>query len=274
MVGAPAQGMAPEVGAALRAVGAGCAEVMRVYRGAFEAREKGDGSPVTDADIGSDRAIREALAGSGHPVLSEEGGGPGGVGEALWVVDPLDGTSDFVDRTGEFTVMVALVRGGAPVIGVIGWPAGGETYAAQAGLGAYRMRGGAWERIRASAASDLSACRAVGSRHHMSGPDMEFIGSLGMAGFEAVGSSLKAARIASGGAEAYITTTDRMREWDTAASCCIVGEAGGRMTDMSGGPLEYGGTGARHPGGILATNGPIHDRIVSAFRGARAPGIR
>lgn len=265
----PIPGRMPELDSAMRAAREAGSAVMEVYGGEFEVRTKEDDSPITEADLRSNGAIRGVLGGGPHPVLSEEDpDDPARLGAgAVWVVDPLDGTSDFVDRTGEFTVMIALVRGGVPVLGVIAWPAGGEFFAAQKGMGAFRFSGGRWSRISVTDVSDLRECRAVGSRHHLSERERGFIGRLGITSFVSIGSSLKVAKISSGEAEAYITTTDRMKEWDTAASHCIIGEAGGRMTDMLGNELVYNRRDVFHRNGILATNGRVHGRIVDEFAG-------
>lgn len=247
--------------------------VMEVYSHDFEARTKSDGSPVTEADIRSNRVIKDVLGGSGHPVLSEEGEGEGGIPAAepyLWIVDPLDGTADFVKRTGEFTVMIALVEVDSPVIGVIYRPTEDVMYVAQRGAGAFRRSGGGWERIRVSGEAELRNCRAVGSRNHLSDLEKRLISAMRLKEFTSVGSSLKVGRISSGEAELYVTTTDRMKVWDTCASCCIITEAGGRMTDSLGGGLVYnrGGNGSvGHPNGIVASNGgPVHDAVIEHVR--------
>ena len=275
---APAESSA--MGAALRAAKLAGDAVMGVYaEGDPEVETKDDGSPVTAADRASNAAIKAALAVTGRRILSEEGGdaGAGEEGEYTWVVDPLDGTADFVDRTGEFTVMIALVHGGRPVLGVVNWPAGGIVYAAEAGCGAFLRRAAKpwepvaapWERMTATtgkSASDPATCRVLGSRHHASDRERKLAGRLGIRKIAGVGSSLKACMIGAGEADACFTYTDKMREWDTAASDCIVSEAGGKMTDMRGAGLEYWcdmAEGTSHRNGVLVTNGTaLHERIL------------
>ena len=123
-----------------------------------------------------------------------------------------------------------------------------------------------WQKITVSGISNLAECRAVGSRHHLTEREKKFIKMLGIKRFTSVGSSLKVGRISSGDAEAYITTTNQMKEWDTAASHCIINEAGGKMTDMAGNTITYNNNIPRHKNGILATNGLIHDSILSEFK--------
>lgn len=258
---------------AVRAAVLGGRTVMDEYGGDIRYDTKSDDSPVTAADLSSNDAVKSVLAGTGLPILSEEDADISGraAAPAVWIVDPLDGTSDFVDRTGEFTVMVALVSGGVPVLGVINQPAAGVTYAAERGGGAWRSDGGRWTRMRVDPAP-LADCTAVVSRHHLAAEESRFLESLGLGGIRTLGSSLKVARICEGGAHLYATFTDRMKEWDTAASCCIIHEAGGRMTDMSGRPLEYNRPDVFHRRGILATNGTIHDHVVSRYVATLGPG--
>lgn len=275
MPAAPA-GMSGDAVAAVAAAAAAGRAVMGVYATDFESHAKEDGSPLTGADLASHRVIAGLLARTGRPVLSEEGsrGWPAGGGRraAVWIVDPLDGTADFVGRTGEFTVMIALVgAGGRPTVGVINCPAAAEgrgvMYAAQSGSGAFRQKaGGAWERVGVSRAADMGCATAVVSRSHLTGREEGLLDALGVGRREAVGSSLKACRIAEGAADVYLTYTDRMHVWDTAASECILAEAGGIMTGMDGRALRYGGPGTRHPNGVLATNGLLHGRVLRQGR--------
>lgn len=268
----PPAGTSGSVAAALEAALRAGGAVMDIYATDFASRAKEDGSPLTEADLASDRIIAGMLSETGIPVLSEEGEAQAGgkAQERSWIVDPLDGTADFVGRTGEFTVMIALVEGGRPVAAAINCPAagGGIVYAAESGRGAFRLRagGGAWERISASGTGGLRGATAVVSRNHLTGRERGMLDSLGIARREGVGSSLKACRIAEGSADVYLTYTDRMHVWDTAASECILAEAGGAMTDMEGAPLRYGGPGTRHRNGILATNGLLHGAVLRQAR--------
>lgn len=265
-------GKAPELDIALRAAVRAGKAVLDIYRrsAAGEAGEKEDGSPITEADLASHHILTGELGRTGHAILSEEedpagrtGGADRSKSDTVWIIDPLDGTADFVDRTGEFTIMVALVRKKTPVVGVILWPLASTAFVAQRGLGAFRYSAGGWERISVTGITALPECRAVGSRHHLTGGEKAFIARLGVSSFTSIGSSLKACMVSAGEAEAYITTTDKMKEWDTAASHCIVTEAGGRMTDVRGEELTYNNRDVRHLHGILATNGAVHERIVN-----------
>lgn len=261
----PVENASPYTDAAIRAAQAGGEAIMDVYGSVRSYQTKDDDSPVTEADLRSNDAIKSVLSGTGLPILSEEDTDSGErlAAETVWIVDPLDGTSDFIDRTGEFTVMVALVTGGRPVVGVIGWPAGDTLYVAQAGDGSWMRDAAGWARMEVSRTAETSGCTAVTSRHHLTEREGGFLESLGVRDRRALGSSLKVAQIGSGRADIYITFTDRMKEWDTAASHCIIHEAGGRMTDVSGNELSYNRPDVYHRNGILVTNGTVHDRILA-----------
>ena len=184
----------------------------------------------------------------------------------IWIVDPLDGTSDFIDKTGEFTIMIALIKNKKPILGVIGWPTEETLFVAQEGKGAFRYSNKEWRKIVVTNIKELSKCRAVGSRHHLSNKEKLFIKKLGISDFASIGSSLKVGMISSGEAEVYITTTNKMKEWDSAASYCIISEAGGKMTDMMGNDITYNNKDVYHQNGILVTNRLIHDNIVEEFK--------
>jgi len=184
----------------------------------------------------------------------------------VWIVDPLDGTSDFIDKTGEFTVMISLVKNKIPVLGVIAWPTEKIIFAAQKNQGAFQLKDGNWEKISVSNELDIKKCRAVGSRHHLSDKEKNFIKLLEIKEFSSIGSSLKVCMIASGKADAYITTTNKMKEWDSAASNCIILEAGGLMTDMSGNQITYNNEDVFHQNGIIVSNGKIHEKIVCEYK--------
>ena len=139
-------------------------------------------------------------------------------------------------------------------------------FVAQKGSGAFKYSNDEWKKISVTQISEVSKCRTVGSRHHLSDKEKSFIKKLGIGDFTSIGSSLKVGKISSGEAEAYITTTNKMKEWDSAASYCIVLEAGGKMTDMSGNDLTYNNRNVYHQNGILVTNGLVHSKIVEEFK--------
>ena len=258
----------PELDIAIEAAKKAGEAILEIYHEDYNKFTKNDDSPITDADLKSNEVIKKILSQTEHEILSEEDKDDQSrlSQETIWIVDPLDGTSDFIDKTGEFTVMIALVKNKKPILGVIGWPTENTIFAAQKGKGAFRYSKGEWSEISVTKISELSKCKAVGSRHHLSDKEKMFIEKLGIENFTSIGSSLKVGKISSGEAEAYITTTNKMKEWDSAASYCIISEAGGKMTDMLGNDLSYNNPIVNHQNGILVTNGLIHNKILEEFK--------
>ena len=228
-----------------RIADAAARRILRVYHSPFEVARKADESPLTEADLASHRTIVEGLEGLSPalPVLSEESADEVDFAtragwSRYWLVDPLDGTKDFVKRNGEFTVNVALIERHAPVLGVVAAPVTGVCYAAGRGLGARRYDpDGATSvlRVRTSAAKPW---RVAASRSHMDRRTEAFIRNLGPSERVSIGSSLKFCLLAEGGVDVY-PRFGPTSEWDTAAAQCVVEQAGGRVTDLGLEPLRY-----------------------------------
>ena len=258
----------PELDIAIKAAKEAGDAILEIYQRDFDTHTKKDNSPITEGDLKSNEIIKKILSETEHMILSEEEDDDlSRLSEnMIWIVDPLDGTSDFIDKTGEFTIMIALIKNKKPILGVIGWPTEKTFFVAQKGSGAFRYSNDEWHKISVTSISELSKCRTVGSRHHLSDKEKSFIKKLGIEDFTSIGSSLKVGKISSGEAEAYITTTNKMKEWDSAASYCIISEAGGKMTDMLGNDITYNNKNVFHQNGILVTNGLIHNKIVEEFK--------
>jgi len=254
--------------AAIGAAFAAGREIMEVYASPFAVEHKDDRSPLTEADKRAHRAIVEALAPTGLPVLSEEGRGSDPAErqgwERYWLVDPLDGTKEFVKRNGEFTVNIALMERDAepagplgaarPVAGVLYVPVKDTLYFAWPGGGAYRQqeattRPAATAQERASLserlplAHDRKTFTIVASRSHQSPETVAFIREKevehGAVSLASMGSALKICLVAEGAADAYPRYAPTM-EWDTAAGHAIVNEAGRQLIDIStGAPMRY-----------------------------------
>ena len=258
----------PELDIAIKAAIEAGNEILEIYKKDFDTFRKKDDSPITEADLRSNEIIKKSLSKTKYLILSEEDKDDQNriLEKIIWIIDPLDGTSDFIDRTGEFTVMIALIENKKPILGVIYWPIEKTLFVAQKNRGAFKFSNNKWDKISVTKINEFSNCRIVGSRHHLSDTEKKFIKKLGINDFTSVGSSLKVGKISSGQAEAYITTTNKIKEWDTAASYCIISEAGGRMTDMLGNELTYNNKNVYHENGILVTNGLIHDKIVQEFK--------
>ncbi len=217
--------------------------IMQIYDGAFTVERKEDDSPLTLADLESQRIILEALTTltPDIPVLSEESANAPWAERRswheLWVVDPLDGTREFVKRNGEFTVNIALVVDHEPVLGLVSAPAQGLVYWGAAGVGAFsRHRGAAQQRIQVSPVQD--PMRVVGSRSHASPDTAAYLARLGPHVMSGIGSSLKFCLLAEGRAELY-ARFGPTSEWDTAAGQALLEAAGGHVTRLDGHRLRY-----------------------------------
>lgn len=225
------------------------AAAMGVYGRDFAVGAKDDASPVTEADRLGEEIILRGLAkvAPSIPALAEEAASEGRIpelGRQFFLVDPLDGTREFVTRTGEFTVNIALVRDGAPVLGVVYAPALGNLYRGGAGDGASLalIVNGRIEEVRRIAARSAPSggLVAVASRSHRSPETDAFLETLDIADFAAAGSSLKFCLIAEGLADVY-PRLGRTMEWDTGAGQAVLEAAGGRVVVFgTETPLRYG----------------------------------
>jgi 3'(2'), 5'-bisphosphate nucleotidase len=230
----------------------------RIYHGAFEVLTKADDSPVTAADqIAEDIILRHLQQhAAGTPVVAEEQVAAGHipvVAEEFFLVDPLDGTKEFVHKRGDFTVNIALIRAGLPALGVVYAPATGQLFTADVGRGsARRARLNPDEPV----AADLSPIHvrplpaagltAVASRSHRTPQTDAYLAGYTVAEVVAVGSSLKFCLVAAGEADLYPRLGPTM-EWDTAAGHAVLLAAGGRVIGPDAQPLRYGKPQFRNP---------------------------
>ncbi|HEY0800254.1 MAG TPA: 3'(2'),5'-bisphosphate nucleotidase CysQ [Steroidobacteraceae bacterium] len=219
------------------------AAIMQIYDAGFEVQRKDDHSPLTLADLESQRVIIEGLKRitPDLPVLAEESAAaPWAERQTwreLWVVDPLDGTREFIKRNGEFTVNIALVVEHEPLLGVVAAPAQGMVFWGIAGEGAFtRRQGGEASRIRV--APPHQPLRVVSSRSHPSPQTAAYLARLGAHVTTGVGSSLKFCLLAEGKADLY-PRFGATSEWDTAAGQAVLEAAGGHVTRMDGHRLRY-----------------------------------
>ncbi len=236
------------------------AAIMKVYNGAFAVQHKEDNSPLTLADLESQRVILEGLTqlAPDIPVLSEESAqapwAERGRWRELWVVDPLDGTREFVKRNGEFTINIALVIDHEPVLGIVAAPAQGLLYWGAAGAGAFsRHRGAAQTSIHIS--PPHTPIRVVGSRSHASAETASYLAGLGPHVMSGIGSSLKFCLIAAGEADLYPRFGPTC-EWDTAAGQALLEAAGGQVTRPDGHRLRYNCRESVINGDFIAFNDP------------------
>jgi len=243
-----------ELTAVVRAAGR---EILRFHGRDGRVDWKGDGSPLTEADRASHTYLYKALTDLGGqlPVLSEESDSEEvrhrREWRRYWLIDPLDGTREFLKRTGEFTVNVALIEDGRPIMGVVDAPALDRCFRAARGAGAQQVEGeGPFRPIR-SRMPPAHPPVLVASRDHL-GPGIEaFAAALGEGvRFTSMGSSLKFCLVAAGEADFYLRDLPTM-EWDTAAAQCVVEEAGGAVFGLENPqapqPLRYNRNTLRNP---------------------------
>lgn len=219
-------------------------KVLKIYHSDFTVDYKDDKSPVTAADLASHDILVRGLRAISRdiPVMSEEGAAVPWEERRhwhrFWLVDPVDGTKDFTQRTGEFTVNIALIENGEPVMGVVTAPALSEAFWGVKGEGAYkRDRTGRVSRIRVAEPKEIK--RVVASKNHLNSETRAFIEQLGPHELVQAGSSLKFCRIAEGHADIY-PRLGPTNEWDTAAAHGVLAAAGGKVETLDGQPLRYG----------------------------------
>lgn len=219
--------------------------IMAIYRrGSAEVSHKADASPVTEADLAAHLVLATHLAHllPGCQVVSEED--PASLvyrqsAERFWLIDPLDGTKEFIARNGEFTVNIALIEEGRSTLGVVYAPAIDALYWGGAGLGAFRCIGDQTVAINVASAAEGHVCRVVASKSHLNEATQAMIDRLGEVNLVQAGSSLKFCRVAEGEADIYPRLAPTC-EWDTAAAQAVLEGSGGAVVDLHGQPLLYG----------------------------------
>ena len=247
-----------EVEVIARAAGAA---IMEIYHGEdFGETSKADNSPLTLADMAAHNVIVEGLRGLTlqYPVLSEEAADISYAVRSewatFWLVDPLDGTKEFLKRNGEFTVNIALVEHGVPVLGVVYAPVLDICYFAARGTGAFMQRGDdAVQTIQAEAHDADSAIKVVASRSHSDARTAALLQKLGNHECISMGSSLKLCLVAEAAAHFYPRLGPTM-EWDTAAAHAVVLEAGGMVCDVAHQALRYNKEDMHNPEFLVLAN--------------------
>lgn len=267
-----------ELETAIRAARA-AGEIIAGYyaRGSVQVDLKADASPVTQADRDADAAIAAVLRAAfpDDAILSEESPDDSArlAHSRVWIVDPLDGTRDFVGRTDDFAVHVALAVDGVPVVGAVYLPVSRRMFSASAGGGAWADRGGEPHRLhvsdgpfahrRALAPSELE----IGiSRHHLSDRLRACLDAAQITSRFPIGASAKHMTLAAGQLDAVINLSSGEFEWDTCAPEIVIREAGGAYTDGDGNPFRYNQRDLEHHRGSLASNGICHESLLQVIR--------
>jgi 3'(2'), 5'-bisphosphate nucleotidase len=243
------------------------AAILKVYAGECDAETKTDGSPVTEADRRAQAIICPRLAqlAPGTPIVAEEDAEvtrDGRTSERFWLVDPLDGTKEFLSRNGEFTVNIALVEDSVPVLGVVLAPALDRLFACAPDTGAV-VEDSAGRRTISARWVPPEGATVLSSRSHGDPEALaRCLAGRRVAASIAAGSSLKFCLIAAGEADLY-PRLGRTMEWDTAAGDAILRAAGGRVIDLEGRPLVYGKPGFENPHFIAAGRGAVNSPAAS-----------
>lgn len=254
--------------------------VSEVYASEFEVDFKAPRDPVTDADRRANALVCARLAEvyPGLPIVAEESDPKSFAGfrdaERIFFVDPLDGTREFVDRNGQFVVMVGLVEHERATVAAIFAPATGLAWGGAVGTGAFQVEpDGRRVPIRVSAVSALAEARVVVSRSHRSDVLEEALKLLGARRVDPLGSAgLKCAEVAIGAAEAYVSPGRSGHRWDIAAGEALVVAAGGRVTDAHGHAIDYRSESLGNDTGLVVTNGTVHDAILERIATIRQDG--
>jgi 3'(2'), 5'-bisphosphate nucleotidase len=241
--------------------------LMNYYQRSFAIDWKAPGDPVTAADREASQLVVTNLAREfpKHAILSEEE--PDNLNRLeeshVWMIDPMDGTREFIEHRGEFAVQIGLVVDGTPVLGVVYQPTARKLYYAAAGMGATLESNETVTPLRVSTEQNASRMTMAVSRSHRSGrveairqrlriPNVLQSGSVG----------LKVGMICEGRAHLYIHTGSRTHLWDTCGPEAILREAGGRLTNIANEPLQYRARDVRNPNGLIASNGLIQERAA------------
>ncbi len=248
------------------------AVVMRYFDTDYEVSDK-DGQPVTAADRDANELIVSALHERfpDDAVLAEETPVENDSwrhAERCWVVDPLDGTSDFVKRREGFCVMIGLLERGEPALGVVFVPRVDRLFTGVVGQGATEEHAGASRPLQVSARARTDELRVIASIAHRDQALEDAIAALAPAETFSVGSvGYKVGKIVADEADLYLATTLHLKLWDTCAPEAILRAAGGRCVDLDGEPVSYAGPHLNHPRGFLATNGASTDSVTACLAG-------
>jgi len=218
--------------------------ILKVYETDFGVEQKHDSTPLTQADLAAHQVIEAGLNQLDplFPVLSEESAAipfeERSSWETYWLVDPLDGTREFVKRNGEFTVNIALIHQGKTILGVVHVPVSGDCYYAARDCGAFVIESGSEPQAIRCRDLPSGTITVAGSRSHPGERLQSYLEKLGTHELVSMGSSLKFCLVAQGKADLYVRL-GKTSEWDTAAAQCVVEEAGGQVTNTKMQPLDY-----------------------------------
>ena len=261
----------------IEAVTAAGEEILRIYNQDFNITFKQQQEPLTEADLASNKIILKALKKTNIAILSEEtADNPERVKQdLLWIVDPLDGTKEFINKNGEFSILVGLAEKGIPVLGIIYQPTTQTLFLSSKGEGAYEKTPDGWKRLKTTSITALSEARGILSRNNLSEEEIRFLEKNNMDKFTQKGSAgLKAGEICRGNAEFYFNGTNHLKEWDTCAAHSLIIEAGGSLTAFNGEEITYNKKDPIHNKGVLfANNSRLHEKIILEYKNFKPAGL-
>ena len=247
-------------------------EIMKFYGSDNRIIKKADKTLVTEVDLLSEKIILKGLAEFDYGILSEEklGANDRMNKKRVWVIDPIDGTMDFIKETGEFSVMIGLVENGKPILGVVFQPSVDKMYYATLGGGSFLEENGEITKLNVSQNNDYSQAKVFGGRHHVIELESCLCNDLGISNFIGHGSAgLKIGLIAEKKADLYISSIDKTGEWDICAGEIILKEAGGILTDMNGDEIKYNKKQYLNLNGFVASNGVLHKKVIEGIKKIR-----
>jgi len=243
--------------------------ILEIYQNGTTLSNNNKQDLKTNADLLSNEILNKELEPSNHIILSEESldNKERLDKKRIWIIDPLDGTNDFVKKTGEFSIMVALIEDHHPILSVIYQPTNNLLYLAKKGKGAYLLNNEKWLKLSTNTKEKLSDCTVVTSRSHLAKNESDFIKILNIKDSYKKGSAgLKAGDICRKKADIYFTTTNKIKHWDTCAAYLLIKESGGEITDMFGNDLIYNTEKVNHEHGILLATKLIHNELVNKYK--------
>ncbi|MFH1509277.1 MAG: 3'(2'),5'-bisphosphate nucleotidase CysQ [bacterium] len=240
------------------------------YNKDYKIEIKDDNSPLTKADTESNDILVAGLKKYGYPVLAEESIDDKKRldSEFIWTVDPLDGTKDFIQKTGEFSIIVGLIKNGEPIMGIVYQPVTGETYYGIKGQGSYKIKDGQKVGLKTSTVSETAEARAIVSRNHSGGPEEDLAKKLQVKNYVKCGSvSLKMCKIAENKADIYLSLSPKSWEWDSAGGVVVLQEAGGVVTGMQGQDLKFNKKDPHNLDGIVGSaNKELNKKITKEIK--------
>ncbi len=250
--------------------------VVRLKARPLDVQHKTGGEPVSNADLESSALIVKRLheAFPGDAILSEElpDDGTRLHNPRVWMIDPIDGTRDFLRGESGYVVMIGLCYEGRPLVGAVAQPDTGAIWLGAAGVGAWKEASdGTRARLAVSTVDAANQIRLVSSKSHRSDYYRRFCGLLGITDEISLGSvGLKVSTIAEAARDLYVYPGSQTKIWDSCAPEAILFAAGGRITDSDGIPLSYLKAGLENPRGVVASNGRVHDQALAAIAQLRA----